>query len=113
MDLLKEEHGTTILETLVVILLLGILVTLTASFFTTIFRNKNMLKAEALQMAQQEINRVLSEKCENDTTYNNLTENLKIHRMIIKEEKLSRVEVIISIASSDSLILMLSASYRK
>lgn len=113
MDLLKEENGTTILETLVVILLLGILVTLTASFFTTIFNNKNMLKGDALQLAQQEINRVLSEKSENDTTYNNETENLKVQRIITKDVDLNSVDVMISKSSTDSLLLLLKASYKK
>lgn len=113
MDLLKEENGTTILETLVVILLLGILVTLTAGFFTTIFNNKNMLKGDALQLAQQEINRVLSEKSENDTTYTNEIENLKVQRNITKDEKLNFVEVMISIASTDSPLLVLKASYKR
>jgi type II secretory pathway pseudopilin PulG len=113
MDLLIEENGTTILETLVVILLLGILVTLTAGFFTTIFNNKNMLKGEALQLAQQEINRVLSEKSENDTTYKNKTENLKVQRIITKDEKLNYVEVMISKSSTDSLLLLLKASYKR
>jgi type II secretory pathway pseudopilin PulG len=113
MDLLKEENGTTILETLVVILLLGILVTLTASFFTTIFSNKSMLKGEALQLAQQEINRVLSEKSENDSTYKNKTENLKVQRIITKDGKLNSVEVMISKSNTDSLLLLLEASYKK
>lgn len=113
MDLLKEENGTTILETLVVILLLGILVTLTAGFFTTIFNNKNMLKGDALQLAQQEINRVLSEKSENDTTYNNESENLKVQRIITKDEKLNCVEVMISRSSTDSVLLVLKASYKR
>jgi len=113
MDLLKAERGTTILETLVVILLLGILVTLTASFFTTIFSNKNMLKSDALQLAQQEINRVLSEKSENDTSYTNETENLKVQRIITKDEKLNSVEIMISKSSNDSLMLLLKAFYKK
>ena len=113
MDSLKEENGTTILETLVVILLLGILVTLTAGFFTTIFNNKNMLKGEALQLAQQEINRVLSEKIENDTTYNNETENLKVQRIITKDVELNSVEVMISKSSTDSLLLLLKACYKR
>lgn len=113
MDILKKENGTTILESLVVILLLGILITLTAGFFTTLFNNKNMLKSEALLLAQQEISRVTTEKSENDTTYTNVTENLKVQRFIYKEEALNRVEVMISKTSSDSIILSLKVSYQK
>ena len=113
MDLLRDEKGTTILETLVVILLLGILVTLTAGFFTTIFNNKYMLKGDALQLAQQEINRVLSEKSENDTTYTNETENLKVQRIITEDVDLNSVEVMISKSSTDSPLLLLKASYKK
>ena len=113
MDLLRDEKGTTILETLVVILLLGILVTLTAGFFRTIFNNKYMLKGDALQLAQQEINRVLSEKSENDTTYTNETENLKVQRIITEDVDLNSVEVMISKSSTDSPLLLLKASYKK
>jgi Tfp pilus assembly protein PilV len=113
MDLLKKENGTTILETLVVILLLGILVTLTAGFFTTIFNNKNMLKGDALQLAQQEISRTISETSEQDTSYSNGTGNLRVRRLVYKEEGLYKVEVLVSRASTDSLIISLKANYKK
>ena len=112
MDLLKEEHGTTILETLVVILLLGILVTLTSSFYSGIFNNKNMLKADALQLAKQEIARVLNEKIEYDTIYYNESKNLKIERNIYKDKILNNAQVSISKSSNDSLILVLNTNYK-
>lgn len=112
MDLLKEEHGTTILETLVVILLLGILVTLTASFFSNLFNNERILRGEALSIAQQEISRVLSEKSETDTLFKNEKGNLQIRRVVYKEEKLNLIEIMVSKSSNDSLILTLKAAYK-
>lgn len=112
MDLLKEEKGTTILETLVVILLLGILVTLTTAFYSNIFSNKNMLKADALQLANQEISKVLSERCISDTIYFNEKKNLKVERNIYQSELLNAVKVSISKSSNDSLILVLTTIYK-
>lgn len=113
MDLLKEENGTTILESLVVILLLGILITLTAGFFTTVFNNKNMLKGEALLIAQQEISRTISEVSERDTSYTNETGNLSVRRIVYKDTELCKVEVLVSKASTDSLIISLKANYNR
>lgn len=113
MDLLKEETGTTILESLVVILLLGILVTLTASFFSIIFNNKNMLKGDALLLAQQEIERTLSEKSDHDTTYFSEYGNMEVKRLIRKEENKYLVDVIVSKARNDSALVQLNAIYTK
>ena len=113
MDLLREENGTTILESLVVILLLGILITLTAGFFTTVFNNKNMLKGEALLLAQQEISRTISEASQRDTSYTNETGNLIVRRIVYKEDELCRIEVLVSRVSTDSLIISLKADYKK
>ena len=113
MDILKKENGTTILESLVVILLLGILITMTASFFSTIFNNKNMLKAEALMLAQQEISRTISEVSEQDTLYVNEKGNLKVHRIVYKEDKLNKIEVLVSKVSTDSIIISFKAIYSK
>lgn len=113
MDLLKEEYGTTIIESLVVILLLGILVTLTASFFSAIYYDKNMLKGQALQLANQEISLVLNNHSENDSIYTNDTGNLQVHRIIRREEKLNMVEVQVIKTRTDSIIVSLEASYLK
>lgn len=112
MDLLKEEQGTTILETLVVILLLGILVTITTAFYSNIFSNKNMLKADALQLAKQEISKVLSERCISDTIYYNDKKNLKVQRNISQNDLINSVQVTVSKSNPDSVVIGLNAIYK-
>ena len=112
MDFLKREQGTTILETLVVIIILGILVTLTAAFYSNIFSNRNMLRTDALGLAKQEISRVLSERCISDTFYYNEKKNLKVERNIYQNELLNAVKVSISKSINDSLILVLTTNYK-
>ena len=112
MDLLKEEKGTTILETLVVILLLGILVKITTAFYSNIISNRNMLKTDALWLAKQEISRVLNEKPGNDTTYYNASKNLRVERNIYQNDLLNTIKVSISRTGNDSLILVLTTKYK-
>jgi len=109
MDLLKEEKGTTIL----VILLLGILTTLTVSFFSTIFNNKNMLKGRALQLAQQEISKSISEGSEHDTSYTKDMGNLLVRRIIYHEEYIEKVEVQVGRNGIEDPIISLKANYIK
>lgn len=120
MDLLTKQNGTTLLESLVIILLLGILLNITASFFNMILNNNNMLKTEALQLAQQEIERTISQFSEHDTIYLNESGNLKVRRIVFKNENknlsfqyLYNVEVSVSKSKNDSLIILLKTIYNK
>ncbi len=113
MDLLKKENGTTIIESLVVILLLGILVTVTAVFFNSLFLNHNMLKSDALHLAQQEVDRTLSQHAEKDTSYLNSTGNLNVRRIVIQNENHFDIHVVVSLTRNDSTIIDLNAIYSK
>lgn len=113
MDLLKKENGTTIIESLVVILLLGILVTLTAMIFISLLLNPNMLRSDALRLAHHEIDKTIAQQAEQDTTYTNEQGNLKVHRFVSRTENVYQVEVAVSKNSSDSTLILLKAAYSR
>lgn len=107
------NNGTTIIESLVVILLLGILVTLTTSFFTEIFNNQKMLRGEALQLANQEVERTLSQQSVKDTSYLNENGNLKVIRIVNNENEYYIIAVSVYRRGVDSAIVLLETNYIK
>ena len=110
---IKCNDGTTIIESLVVILLLGILVTLTASFFTEIFNNKQMLRGEALELANQEMERTLSQQSVNDTSYFNEKGNLRVIREVNEENDYYIAEIAVCRSGTDSVLIILATNYIK
>lgn len=107
------NNGTTIIESLVVILLLGILLTLTASFFTEIFNNQKMLRGEALQLANQEVERTLSQQSVNDTSYVNEKGNLKVIRKVNDVNGFFIAAISVCRRGTDSAMVTLNTNYSK
>lgn len=86
MDLLRREDGFSLIESLIVILLLGLLVTFTAAFFNDLFNRPGVfLKSEALNLASREINYCINNKLTDDTLYNANKDKLQIKRSVTDE----------------------------
>jgi len=113
MDKLKDQSGYTIMETLVSILLIGIIITLFAMFFNQVFSNpKLLLRSEALNLANQEVERSINTKSTTDTSYTNNQANLRIERKIESEESLVKAIVSVKSVIAGKEILSLSVMYK-
>lgn len=113
MDKLKDQLGYTIMETLVGIILIGLIITFFAMFFNQIFSNpKLLLRSEALTLANLEIEKSINTKAINDTIYKNTNGNLLIKRNIKQEKKLVKSTVVVQTVSSKDSILTLTALYK-
>ena len=113
MDKLIDQNGFTILETLVGILLLGLIITFFAMFFNQVFANpKLLLRKEAMVLANQEIERCINYKPKSDTTYFNNNGNLKIYRKLKSSNSLTKAVVTVKVKSSEKEILSFSVMYR-
>ncbi|NLT50528.1 MAG: prepilin-type N-terminal cleavage/methylation domain-containing protein [Ignavibacteria bacterium] len=89
-----QSSGFSMIETLVAILLLGIISSLFIIFFNDIFSNpKIFLKGKALNAANEEINYSLAHKSAGDTSYFSENGVLFISREIEIIENIRKVEV--------------------
>lgn len=113
MVLLERENGSSIIESLVVILLLGILVLFTSLFFNRLFNNYNLVRYEALQIAQLEIVKCIDQSAVNDTFYVSELSKFKISRIVLNDSNVTRVEVIISRIHDGNQIISLKTVYPK
>jgi prepilin-type N-terminal cleavage/methylation domain-containing protein len=118
MDILRKseliamrEDGFSLIETLVVILLLGLLVTFTASFFNDLFNKPALfLKYQALRLADREMNYCLNNQVTTDTSYIFPKHNLNVQRTITEE--LNGYDINVSVSVNNDLknnIVSLSA----
>lgn len=111
---LKDQEGYTLIESLVGIIIIGIVIVFFAVFFKQIFSNpKILLKSDAMILANQEIERCINYKISSDTSYLNNRQNLRIFRTITKSDKLNKVIVRVVTDSGRSEIISLSAKYLK
>lgn len=86
MDILRKDGGFSLIETLVAMLLLGLLVTFTVTFFNDLFDKPSIfLKNQALCIAYDEMNYCLNQKISTDTTYVSNQKNLSVNRNITRE----------------------------
>jgi Tfp pilus assembly protein PilV len=77
MDLLKNEEGTTLIEALTSMVVLGLIVGITTMFISSIYENPALfLKREALSMASSEMNNSKNSKATTDTSYSNSSGNM-------------------------------------
>lgn len=113
MDILKKENGSTIIEALVTIVLIGILVILTAGFVNMLLTNSTLVKQEALSLAYQEMDRTLSQVTLNDTIYRNEKGNMSVRRIITEDENGLKAEVMVNRISADTLIFSIKANYNR
>ncbi len=94
MDLLKREEGVSIIESLVSIVILGVIVMMTVIVIKGIFTNpRALLKGEACQIASQEIDYALRYKPVTDSIYKNAKGNLLLSRQISHADSLTRIDV--------------------
>ena len=114
MDLLKSEKGATIIETLVAIILLGLIITISFTIFVRLYGNKTLLyKQEAFQLANQEIINCMNTKIVSDTTYTNKNGNLLIERKINKQSEIYKVIINVNASSDNKNIVTLITTYVK
>lgn len=110
----KDENGFTLIETLVSLLILGILVTLTMIMLNKIYANpKILLGREALRLAEAELTYCVNNTSLNDTIYTNERQNLKVKRKITDEGKLAKVEIAVVMNGNNKEILRLETKYVK
>ncbi|MFC2094555.1 Tfp pilus assembly protein FimT/FimU [Bacteroidota bacterium] len=114
MHLLDTKDGFTIVETLVVIMILGLLVTLTSVFFSQIFNNpKKMLQGEAFSLARNEIDYCIRFKPESDTLYKNDVGNLSVRRKVNGNENNFNTSVYVDFNKNKSRLIELKVNYIK
>jgi len=107
MDILNQDSGFSIIETLVTILIVGILIIIVSIFMETIFSNPRLfLKSKALYLGQEEINYVINHSAYTDTSYFNNKANLFVNRQITELDKVYKINV--SVMKADEEILTLS-----
>lgn len=112
MDKMKSESGFTILESLVGILILGIMLILFAVFFNQIFNNPKLLhRSEAFILAKQEIEKCKNKRLTKDTLYFNEKENLSIVRDINLINNIINAKVTVETKLDKKKILSLSVEY--
>ena len=94
MDILKKEEGMSIIDSLVSIVILGVVVMLTVLVIKGIFTHpRALLKGEACMLASQEIDYSLKYKAIADTTYKNAKGNLLLTRQVSAADSLTRINV--------------------
>lgn len=114
MELLKDQSGYSLIETLVCISLLGIILFISTSVFVRLFANpKILVRNEALFIANEEITRATQKKEFKDTTYTNENANLTIERRVIESGEFAQIEVYVRHSSQSKEIVKLSASIRR
>lgn len=114
MELLKDQSGYSLIETLVCISLLGIMLFISTSVFIRLFANpKILLRSEALFIANEEITRTIHKKAFTDTTYTNENTNLTIERRVIESGRFAQIEVYVKHSSWSKEIIKLSAGIRR
>ena len=114
MDLLKKEDGSTIIENLVGIIIMGLIVTLSFSVLIKLYSNPSLLqKDEAFLLASQEVSNCINSKSISDTTYKNSSGNLQLTRTITMEGGAYKTTVKVVAVGVNREIITLSSYYVK
>lgn len=114
MGILKDESGTTLIETLVSIGLLGVLIVLSVMVYKNFFSNpKMLLRNEALYLANQEISNSINMKFITDTVYSNENGNLTVERKIYDMETFNKIVVSVVFLQNKKELVKLSADIKK
>lgn len=91
---MKREEGVTIIESLVSIVILGVIVMLTVFVIRGLFTHpRALLQGEACRLASQEIDYSLKYKPAADTSYKNAKGNLLLTRKVSASGGLIRIDV--------------------
>ena len=114
MGILNDENGSSLIETLVSMLILGIVVVIFFSIYIKIFTNPILVyKSEALSMANQEVMNSINKKVCSDTSYYNLNNNLLVERVIEGTNGLYKVQVTVSYSQGQKNLVTLSGEFVK
>ena len=114
MDLLKKELGYLLIETLIGIILLGMIVTFSLVIFNKIFSNpNNLLRSEALYLAQSEVDNCIKLKSTRDTVYSNAGGSLIINRSIASNDSLITASISVQISKLNKNLVLLSVNYAR
>ena len=114
MDLLKKQDGTTILETLIGILILGIIVTISFALLIKVFGNQKLMnEQEAYQLANETISNSINTYSITDTSFNNNKGNLLVERKVLSEDMVHKITVKVYSAFSKNEIVSLTATIVK
>lgn len=110
----NKESGFSLIETLVSILVLGLIVTFSLVFFDKIYSNPQiLLKGEALRLAELEMSYCINNKIATDTVYMNSGNNLMIERRVSDNKGLLNAEVKILPINQVKELISLEVSYIK
>ncbi|MFH0736291.1 MAG: hypothetical protein V1773_17020 [bacterium] len=114
MDLLKNEDGTTLIEALTSMVVLGVMVGITTMFISSIYEKPALfLKREALSMASSEINNSKNNKATTDTSYLNFSGNMKLKREIEIDDNIVVISVDVTEEKTEKSLVKLSTKYIK
>lgn len=92
-----DKKGFSIIETLVGIVLLGIIAALSLSIYLNLLSNpKNFLRGEAFTLASQEVEYIKTFKPVTDTNYFNAKGTLQVNRQIEFQDSINHFSVKVS-----------------
>lgn len=112
-EYIKSDDGFTIIESLVSLLIIGLVVSLCIIFLNILFSNPGLfLKSEALNAASREIERCIEYRYTNDTTYTT-SNNLVINRNIKVENNIIYADINVLHREKSKNILTLHVAYKK
>jgi prepilin-type N-terminal cleavage/methylation domain-containing protein len=91
-----KDEGFSLIEALVSIVILGLLSSIFFSFLSNTI-NKPVLtyRAEALVLAQNEIQRTIAARNLRDTSYCNMKGNMTIYKHVTENESLYKINVVV------------------
>lgn len=108
----NNNAGFSMLETLVSILILGMLITFSIMFFNRIYSNpKILLRKESLQLADTELTNCINANIKTDTLYNNSRGNLEVKRETTVSDYLVSVNVYVYLSGTGEEIIHLHTAY--
>ncbi len=108
MKVIRGKNGFSIIEALVSIVLLGLLLSLTASFFTSLFdKPELLLKDEALLMAESSMNKSVRQSLFSDSLYYNEKKTLEVSRKVYYDSSFVNILIIVKGAGKNKEIVRL------
>ena len=112
-EYINSENGFTIIESLVTILIIGLILTMTIIVFNNLFSAPGLLlKSDAFSAATEEISKCVENRTSTDTIYN-VSNNLVLKRKISSVDELLMANVSIIQKHNDNNIITLHVSYKK
>lgn len=114
MDILKNEKGTTLIEALTSMVVLGLIAGITTLFISSIYEKPALfLKREALSMAKSEINNSKNSRTETDTAYSNFGGNLTLKRDVVISDNIVSVTIEVYQTNTKNSLIKLFTKFIK